>query len=84
MKVNARSLIAVGLLAATLVGCTSETKYGKCVGVTEDHDRNPSLVYETSATNVILAFVFGETIIVPAIVVLDETYCPVAKRELTP
>lgn len=68
------------MLAFTVAGCTSETEYGDCVGLFEDRD--PTLVYETDTGNVILAVIFSETLIVPAIVLIDETYCPVKQRKV--
>ena len=59
--------------------CTSETKYGECIGAFDDGD--PKLVYEVSTNNVIVAAIFVETIIVPIVVVLDKTRCPVRKKQ---
>lgn len=64
--------------ALMLASCTSETEYGDCLGLAEDKD--PKLKYETDVGNVILAIIFSETIVVPAVVLLSETVCPVAKK----
>lgn len=66
-----------------LTGCESARyipEVGKeipCVGAFDDR-RNPNFKYEPSARNVILAIIFGETIIVPVIVLLEVTMCPYA------
>ena len=49
--------------------------YVTCIGV--DDEKDPTLKYEVSTLNVILGIVFIETIIVPVIVIFDQTYCPV-------
>lgn len=69
-------VLAVMLL---LSGCESSTKYGSCVGITED--QNPGLHYKVSKENLILAIIFSETIVVPIVVLADEFYCPVGKNE---
>ena len=63
------------LMALGLVGCTSETPFGRCVGAFDDKD--PALVYRVSTKNVVLAVFFSELIVPPVIVVLNETHCPV-------
>lgn len=73
------AVIAVILLAVMLAGCTTSTSFGPCVGV-DDSDRNPTLHYKLSVWNVILAVIFVETIVVPVVVVLDNTYCPIGKK----
>ena len=67
-------------MAAT--ACTSETSLGDCKGVNEVE--NPNLEYEASAKNIILALVFSETIVVPAVVVLSEYKCPTAAKVDSP
>ncbi len=62
------------LICLALVGCTSSTQYGQCIGAFDD--AKPDLSYRVSAWNVVLAIVFSETIIVPAYVVLEEARCP--------
>lgn len=62
-------------IVALLSGCTKKTEYGDCIGAFDD--RRPDLHYKADTGNVVLAIVFSETIIVPAVVVLDETMCPV-------
>jgi hypothetical protein len=70
--------IIIALCIILLCGCTSETKFGKCVGIADDKD--PSLVYKTNAWNIFMGVVFFEAIIPPIIVLADETSCPVAKK----
>jgi len=60
------------------VSCTSGTKYGTCIGAFEDED--PKLIYAASVKNIVLAVIFSETIIVPAVVIISKTACPVGKR----
>ncbi len=59
-------------------GCTSNTEFGSCVGFFES--RRPEFQYHFSAWNVLLSILFSETIIVPVIVVVDETFCPIGKK----
>ena len=69
-----KKLFIVAMMALALTGCTSATQYGQCIGAFED--KNPELTYKPSVWNVFLAILFSETIIVPVIVVIDETLCP--------
>jgi len=75
-----RSLFLAALLALGLTGCTDKTEFGPCVGAFEEERRDPALDYRMSTTNVVVAVIFWETVIVPAIVVLDETYCPIGRK----
>ncbi len=72
--------LAVAYLAALLAasGCVSETKYGACVGVSDDRD--PSLTYKASTRNIVVGVIFVETIFVPLIVLLDEFACPIGRK----
>jgi hypothetical protein len=70
-----KSLIAMALIGLTLAGCTTETKYGECVGAFDA--RNPKYEYKLDTVNTVLGIVFIETIFVPVIIVADETVCPV-------
>lgn len=58
--------------------CTSKTEYGPCVGVLDEPD--PALTYKADAGNIVLAIIFSETIIVPAIVIASELKCPVGQK----
>lgn len=68
------------LAVMVLAGCTSRTEYGNCVGI-YDAERDPTLRYKIDAWNVAMAVIFVETVIAPIIVVLDETYCPVGRKD---
>lgn len=68
-------LITILLL---LMGCTSSTKYGKCIGFFDDKDSK--LEYKANGANIFLAIFFHELIIPPVAVVLYETYCPVGVK----
>lgn len=74
-----KKLLCIALMTTMLVGCTSKTEYGSCIGITEKE--NPTLHYKVSAWNVFLAIVFSETIIVPVLVLADEVSCPVGPAE---
>jgi hypothetical protein len=63
------------VLMLTLSGCTNHTNYGKCVGVMDTED--PAKEYAVSYWNCFLGFIFSETIIVPAVVILTDLKCPV-------
>jgi len=66
------------LLALMLGACTSSTRYGECIGVTDDPD--PTLVYHVPANNVVVAVIFSETIVVPLVVLFSEVKCPIGKK----
>jgi len=68
----------LGLVLFAGTGCDSETSLGECVGVLEE--KKPNLRYEYDAGNIILAVIFSQTLVVPAIVIFDSLECPVAKR----
>ncbi len=69
-----KSLIAA-FAVVTMLGCTSSTEHGDCIGVAEDED--PTLKYEVDTGNIVLAVIFSEMIFPPLIVLLSETKCPV-------
>lgn len=71
MKYLLLSLIALG-------ACSSKNELGDCVGVL--NNKNPNLNYNLSVWNIIMAGVFSETLIVPAVVVLNQLECPVSKK----
>lgn len=68
------TLISILIL---LAGCTTKTTYGECIGITDD--KQPNLQYKADTGNIILAFIFSETIVVPAVVVFSDLYCPIAE-----
>lgn len=64
-----------------LCGCTEKTEYGYCVGVLGQSRRlDPKLEYRISMWNVALGIIFSEFLLPPTIVVLDELYCPIGKK----
>lgn len=73
-----KKYLGMALLALVLTGCTNSTHYGECIGAFDDKD--PSLKYKVDASNVIIATIFFETLVVPVIVVANETLCPVGKK----
>lgn len=75
-----KKALLILLAVMVLAGCTSRTEYGDCVGI-NDSDRDPALRYKIDVWNVILGVIFVETVIVPAFVVIDQTYCPVGKAK---
>ncbi len=72
-----KKLIAV-LALATMIGCTTHTEFGPCIGAFDDKDEHT--VYKPSTWNIVLGFLFSETIIVPVVVVLDEVQCPIGRK----
>lgn len=70
--------IIVLAFALMVSGCTSETEFGQCIGIADD--KNPALVYKVSKWNVFLAIVGLEFIAPPIFVLVDQTFCPVARK----
>jgi len=68
------------LLSILFVSCTSKTQYGDCIGAFDDELKNPKLVYKINAVNAAVGIIFFQTIIVPMIVILNETQCPIAEK----
>lgn len=66
------------LVSLSLMGCTTETEYGKCVGILDDKD--PSLKYEADVGNIAIGAVLFETVVVPAVVLLKDLQCPVGNH----
>jgi hypothetical protein len=73
-----KKFLVVLILFLFIFGCTSRTRYGECIGISDSE--NPALVYKISKWNVFLGIVFWETIIVPVWITLWEIKCPVAKQ----
>lgn len=73
-----KKVFIIILAALFLVGCTTKTEHGPCVGLSDE--KNPTLTYKVDVWNAFLGIIFVETIIVPLIVVVDEIYCPVSKK----
>lgn len=71
------ALMLVALLFAA-TACTKETDVGRCIGVFDEED--PTYRYDVSVKNAIIGTVLSGTVIVPAIVLMKQTFCPVGKR----
>lgn len=60
--------------------CDSERRINgkvvQCSGVLRD--KTPGYKYDVATKNIVYAVVFGQTLIVPALVVAKELQCPVA------
>jgi hypothetical protein len=70
--------ILLASMMVMLVGCSSSTQYGDCVGLGEE--QNPNLKYRISAQNVAVGILFFSLVIPPVVVVADEFYCPVGVK----
>lgn len=69
----------IGMLLALILAtsaCKTETDFGSCIGIGDTG--NPEVVYRTSTRNLILAIIFSETIVVPAVIVFTNIRCPEA------
>jgi hypothetical protein len=62
-------------LLLLLAGCESQRGGVRCIGAFEDPEAG--VKYEPSTLNIIIGVFLVETLIVPAIVLLKETRCPV-------
>lgn len=71
-------LLTIMLICLSLVGCTRSNSYGKCIGALGTPDTKYD--YKLSYWNVFVAFVFSGSLIVPAIVILDDLKCPGPKQ----
>ena len=76
-----KRVIAIAALFA-LVGCTSRTDLGPCIGAFDERD--PNLIYKVSGWNIAMGIIFMEMIIPPVIVIADETLCPVGRKAVKP
>lgn len=70
------------LLSMLIVSCTSETKYGECIGAFDNDLKKPNLIYKVDAVNAAVGIIFFQTIIIPLVVILNETQCPIAEKKL--
>jgi hypothetical protein len=68
------------ILCLFIMGCTSSTEFGPCVGIGEDRDT--SLVYKISAMNLFWGIIGFSLVAPPIIVVVDETFCPVGRKKI--
>ncbi len=66
------------LTVLAFCGCTSKTDFGPCIGAFDEKD--PNLTYKVSAWNLGVGILFFSLILPPIYVVVDETFCPVAKK----
>lgn len=66
------------LAVILLVGCTSKTEFGPCVGAFDE--KNPKLQYKVSAWNIGMGVVFFSFVLPPIFVIVDETFCPVGEK----
>jgi len=75
-----KKLAAWGFAALTMmmVGCTSSTAEGPCVGIGDAQD--PALVYKPSVQNIVVAILFFELVLPPVFVAVDQFYCPVGRK----
>jgi hypothetical protein len=76
-----KKILLIALAVMFLVGCTTRNEYGNCVGINDD-DRDPALRYKLDGWNIAMAVIFVETVVAPIIVIVDETYCPIGKKEV--
>lgn len=73
------ALVATSLLMAS--GCTMQTEYGDCKGIATENEKNPKLVYETSAWNVAMDVIFSETLVAPVVGLGFALWCPVGEKK---
>ena len=74
-----KRLLLILSMLFIFTACESSTKYGECVGLNDDKD--PHLKYKYSVRNIVLSAIFFETVFTPAVVLLTELECPVARIE---
>lgn len=80
-----KTLLPIMLIAGIVTACDStkvleDGKPHACVGAFSDEDREPNVRYRVSENNVVVGVIFVETLYVPAVVLLSETYCPISLR----
>lgn len=71
-----KTKFAALLMALVVSGCTCSNSKGKCIGLASMDEKKPNVTYSYSGWNIFLAVVFSETLVVPAVVVLDNLKCP--------
>jgi hypothetical protein len=62
--------------------CRSETAYGECLGIQQNEEKDPTLVYDVSVRNLVVGGFLFWTIAVPAVVLLSDFQCPVKKKTI--
>jgi hypothetical protein len=65
------------MLCLLLSGCRFNTSKGTCVGLATSDQKKPGVTYKISWRNVIIGVLLVETVIVPAVVLIDDLQCPV-------
>ncbi len=68
--------LALSLLLLT--GCEGKTAYGPCIGILDE--KADDKTYKVSTVNVVVAAILSETIIIPAVVLLTSTFCPIGNK----
>jgi hypothetical protein len=71
-------LFIASLFVIAFTGCTVRNQYGPCIGINDKE--NPKYEYKYSTTNIIMAALFIESIVVPAVVIFDDLKCPIGPR----
>lgn len=74
-----KKIMALAAALAFLGGCTERTEFGPCIGAFDEKD--PALRYKVEGWNIAMGVIFFELIAPPIIVVTDETFCPVGRRQ---
>lgn len=69
-----KKAIAILAIMALLTGCTSSNEFGECIGAFDD--KKPGADYKLSVWNTVLAVIFVETVVVPVVVVANQSLCP--------
>jgi hypothetical protein len=72
-KVMKTLAIAMCLMFAA---CTFHTSKGACVGLATEDQKKPGVTYKVSWWNVVIGVLLVETVIVPAVVLIDNLQCP--------
>jgi hypothetical protein len=69
-----KKLVVALLLVLMLSGCTTHNSKGDCIGLADE--KVAGVKYDLSYWNLVLAFVFSETIVVPVVVLAKDLECP--------
>lgn len=73
-----KKLLITLLLTTTLVGCTTKTEFGPCIGAFDEKD--PAKIYKVSGWNIAMGILFMEFVVPPIVVLVDNTHCPVGNK----
>lgn len=71
--------LSLAFLAWLMAGCETSNNAGPCKGFKVFDDHEPGVAYELSVPNAILAAVFSETLVVPAVWATTVAFCPVSQ-----